>query len=490
MSNFFPSFLGHVPTGCSVRFCSSQKSPHRAGHPLCMFVTAFICLLLSNVVYAQHATGRNLYNFFDTAHRLGQFNGNALVVEKGRVVSRVSMGKADTSGSTNLTADYRFHIGSIAKEFNAVAIMMLADQHKLSLDDKLSRYLPDLPSWSNEVSIRNLLQYTSGVPDVKWKTVHNDEENWNDLLKLDSLAFKPGTAYNYNNNNTYLQRRVVAAVSGMSFKDFVVKKMLEPIGIVNAVIDPTEKDRQVARAFSNAGSQDPLAVPISGWTALTIDDLLKWTLAIRDFKLITPAATAEIITGFRPGDQSGLGGGSMENKKIVRHVHDGTARNYQALLADYPLKGRSILLMTNNQQNNLYAIEKSISNYLDGGPLVPIRKSLLRDLSASLDTLGAAGLLEVYRGLKKSSAKLYSFDSETTLNEIGYAYLGKNKRADAIILFEYNTKLFPSSGNVFDSLAEAYYADGNKAKALENYKKALELDPTNETAKRIVEELK
>ena len=85
--------------------------------------------------------------------------------------------------------------------------------------------------------------------------------------------------------------------------------------------------------------------------------------------------------------------------------------------------------------------------------------------------------------------KIYGFENQSTLNEIGYYFLGNDRIADAIIVFEYNTKLFPKSGNVFDSLGEAYYKEGNKEKALISYKKSLALDPTNMNAKKVIMDL-
>jgi tetratricopeptide (TPR) repeat protein len=94
-----------------------------------------------------------------------------------------------------------------------------------------------------------------------------------------------------------------------------------------------------------------------------------------------------------------------------------------------------------------------------------------------------------YKELAMTRNAEYGFDNESVLNSIGYYYLGKGRFEDAIAVFEYNTILFPSSGNVFDSLGEAYYNKGDKQNALLNYKRSLALDPGNTTAQRIIAEL-
>ena len=179
----------------------------------------------------------------------------------------------------------------------------------------------------------------------------------------------------------------------------------------------------------------------------------------------------------------------MDGDKLVTHIHDGTAFNYQALLTDNAPKGRMVILMTNNKQGNLYDINSAIQAILDGKPYHLLKKSILKYYQPTLDTLNGRQILAFYNDLKAKHAQEYGFDNESTLNEIGYFLMSKNKVTDAIIVFEHNTMLFPASGNVFDSLGEAYYKQGDKQKALANYKRSLQLDPSNENAKNIIAEL-
>ncbi len=460
-------------------------------NPLTMLLA--LCVFPA-ILHAQAVPAARIDSLLTKANRLGMFNGNVLVALNDRVILKKSYGFADTSRRVLLNEHYRFHIGSIAKEFNAVAIMMLAEQGKLKLGDKVSKYLPELPAWASTVSVLNLMQYTSGIPDVKWKTVKNDVDNMADIMKIDTLNFAPGTNYNYNNNNVFLQRRIVERLSGMSFNEFVRVNLLKPAGMLHSVIDPVDGDSLIARAYNNAGAEDPLAVPIAGWTAVTSEDFYRWALSVREFKLISAASTRQILYPVGPNKQAGLGGGSMNGDRMARHEHDGTARNYQALLIDNAAGKTTVLLMTNNMQNNLYPINNSISLILGGKPAPEIRRSLLTDKRAMFDTMTGKEVLAYVEQLKKGASADYSFDSETTLNAVGYFFKNKGQLDDAILIFEYNTQLFPTSGNVFDSLGESYYARNDqakddKAKALLNYKIAYRLDPSNESAKMVIAEL-
>jgi D-alanyl-D-alanine carboxypeptidase len=333
-----------------------------------------VTLLLSTRTFAQSNKAALINKYLYEAHQSGLFNGNILIANHGKVIIRKAIGFADASKKIPLSTAYRFHIGSIAKEFDAVAIMMLQEQGKLSVNDKVSVFFPGLPSWAEKISIKNLLQYTSGLPEVKWQTVHSDADNWKDLQALQQLSFEPGSSYAYNNNNTFLRRRIIEKVTGMPFNQFVQQNMLKAAGIKNGVVDPTDSDLLVAKSFNNDFKQDGLEVPISGWTCLTVDDLYKWSACIINFCLINPGSTREIITPAGPDKQCGLGGGTMERDKVITHVHDGSGLHYQALALTETGKGRTIIILSNQRQGNVYEIAAAIAAILDNKPYQPLSK--------------------------------------------------------------------------------------------------------------------
>lgn len=313
----------------------------------------------------------NLDSLFLKAQHSKAFNGNVLISQNGKIIYEKAFGKADSSGITPLDKKYRFHIGSIAKEFNAVGIMMLKEQGKLKLDDPLSKFLPELPSWANKIKIIHLLQYTSGLPQIKWNEVNQDSDNMTELKKTAALDFEPGTKYDYNNNNVFLQRRIIEKITLMPFNVFVVKKLLRPIGIKDGLVDPDEKEKRFAKSFNNKGKQDVIKYNISGWTALNLEDFYKWSEAVNSFKLITKESTTELFIPFSEGNQTGLGEGTVQNGKVLSHIHDGATFNYQALLISNP--DFTIILMSNNKQNNLKAISDSIKSILEDKPYNEIK---------------------------------------------------------------------------------------------------------------------
>jgi D-alanyl-D-alanine carboxypeptidase len=310
--------------------------------------------------------------YLGQAQQAGLLNGNVLIADHGKVVLRRAIGYADASRTLPLTLSDRFDIGSIAKEFDAVGILMLAEDGRLSLTDPVSKFIPDLPAWSATVTLNDLLHYTSGLPDIDWNTVNSDADNFRNLRALKVLDFPSGTHYAYNNNNTFLRRRVIEKVSGMTYSAFLEKRVFPKAGIRDAVIDPTDGVPQVAKGFDAHFKQDPLKVYLTGWPAVTVDDFWRWSNCVTTFCLISPESTRQILATPNPKWQTGLGHGEMKGDQLVRHMHDGNDHNFQALLMVNPLKGRTIILVTSQNRDDVYAIATAINAILDGEPYQPL----------------------------------------------------------------------------------------------------------------------
>jgi D-alanyl-D-alanine carboxypeptidase len=329
------------------------------------YIISFSLIFLTTFTAFGQDNGRKIDAYLQEQHLAGKFNGNALILENGKRLLFKSYGYADAAKTEPLTPKHRFHIGSIAKEFDAVGVMMLAEQGKLKLTDPLSKYIPELPAWSKSITIKNLLQYTSGLPDVNWKTIKNDSDNWRDLMAATQLKFAPGTQYDYNNNNTFMRRKLIEKISGISFKDFVQRRLLERAGIQNGVIDPDDNTPLLAKPFDNNFKVYPLAPPITGWTCLDLDDFLKWSDALNAFKLINARSTLQISEPFNNEAQTGLGSNMMKNGKIVNHTHGGVAIRYQAIMQYQAKTSRTIILMTNQRQDNINDLAGAINQMLD-----------------------------------------------------------------------------------------------------------------------------
>lgn len=323
-------------------------------------------------VRAEPGAAQQLHTYFEQAYKAGKMNGNVLVADGGKVVFRGAFGCADGSRKVPLTLSDRFDIGSISKEFDAVGIMILAQEGKLKLSDPVSKFVPGLPSWADTVTVDQLMHYTSGLPDIDWNTVITDEDALRNLRALKTLDFPAGTHYAYGNNNTVLRKKIVEKASGMTFAAFLEKYVFPKAGIRDAVIDPTEATPRVARSFDANFKQDSMKLYLSGWTQLTVDDFFRWSNCINTFCLISPASTRQMVATPNPKWQTGLGHGDMVGDQLAHHRHDGNDHNFEALLLSDGTKGRTIILVTNKNVEDVYAMADAVNAILDGKPYVPL----------------------------------------------------------------------------------------------------------------------
>ncbi len=166
--------------------------------------------------------------------------GSVIAVVKGNdTVLFKAYGKADVEWNIPMPVDAMFEIGSIAKQFTAVAILQLRDDGKLSLDDEITKWLPDFETNGNKVTLRRLLNHTSGIhnftetrefPSLVSNRVFPRDSAYA-LIKRYPVDFPSGTAQLYSNSGFWLLGLVVEKASGMTYKDYVEKKIFEPLGM-------------------------------------------------------------------------------------------------------------------------------------------------------------------------------------------------------------------------------------------------------------------
>ncbi len=332
-----------------------------------LFSIFTILLLLTNNVFAQTRQIRQIDSLMKWSSQIGVFNGNVLVSKNNKIIYNASFGFTDADKTNKLTAGYRFNIGSITKEFSAAALMQLQEQGKLKLNDKVSKFIPELPKWADEVAIEDLLQYASGIPNVNWKIIKNDKDLFDGLMAIDTLDFKPGTNYDYNNNNIFLRQFIVERLTGMNYKTYVEKFIFKPCKMNSSVMTPFENEENIAKGFNNNLVPDKTDLPITGGTYLTTVDLLKWANCLHDNKVVNKKSLCKIGQQFDlPETQSALGQAKFKNEDLIVHLHDGRAGNYEAILVSDIEEKFTIILLGNNYNGKVFEISDAITAILKG----------------------------------------------------------------------------------------------------------------------------
>lgn len=330
-----------------------------------LLLLSIILLLLTNNTWAQTKKVHQIDSLMKRSSQMGDFNGNVLVAENNKIIYHASLGFTDATKTKKLTTDYRFNIGSITKEFSGVALLQLQEQGKLKLEDHVSQYIPELPKWANEVTIKDLLQYTSGLPNVDWKKIKNDKDIFDDLKLIDKLDFVPGTQYDYNMNNVFLRQFILERITGMPFNLYAEKFIFKPCKMTSSVMTPFENENNIAKGFNNDSVADKADLPLTGGTYLTTLDLLKWSGCLNSNKVINADSLFELGQQFNlPETQSSLGQAKFKNRKLIEHVHDGRYGNYEALFVSDPNKKLTIILLGNNHNGKLFEISDAIAGIL------------------------------------------------------------------------------------------------------------------------------
>lgn len=419
------------------------------------------------------------------SYERGLFNGNVLIAKNDKIIYQKSFGFTDETKQTKLNNKPIFNIGSIAKEFNAVAIMILVEHGLLNLDDTVSKFNLGLPKWSEKVTIRQLINYASGIPRIDPLMPKNDEEAWKILKNNDNLLFEPGTSYSYDNSNVFLQRRIIEKLTGMSFQEFVTKNIIKPLKMTNSVFDPKlgYKNRTSCYDFDNV--RCPEMNFISGWLWVDINDFYKWIEAMNSNRLISKESFQILLNNPYAKDEGGSLGRYFEKEELQRH--NGVSYKFESIFLN-DFKNNITIILVSNNLNRVWDLGHIIHNLMLGKDYEIPKKSVYQAIrKESLDNVNTA--IETYYLLKKNSKNEYSFENPGELNKLGYELLRGDKNNESIEIFKLATKEFPKDANLFDSLGEAYFANKQYDLALDSYNKAISLGGTNGNAEKMIEKI-
>jgi CubicO group peptidase (beta-lactamase class C family) len=321
--------------------------------------------LLAAPAFAQPDPGVRVDSLF-AAWNNPQSPGCAVgVAQNGRTVLSRAYGSANLEHDIPNTAATVFEAGSVSKQFTAAAIVLLARQGKLSLEDDVRRYIPEVPDYGTTITLRHLLNHTSGLRDwgsvvqlAGWPRgtrIYTHAHALDVISRQRSLNFTPGAEYSYSNTGYNLLAMIVERVSGMSFAEFSRRELFQPLGMTKTEWrdDFTRTVKGRASAYTWDDGAWHLQMPFenihgNGGLLTTVDDLLRWNQAL-DSGTIAGLDTLEtrgvLSNGRRIDYALGLGIGDFRGLREVSH--SGATAGYRAYLARYPETGVSVALLCN-----------------------------------------------------------------------------------------------------------------------------------------------
>lgn len=439
------------------------------------------------------------------------------IVENQRVVYSAGFGVRNLNSKERMTASSLFHMASITKPFVATSIVQLWEQGKIDLDATVVKYLPYFrlaDERYKRITVRQMLSHISGMPDVQdyeWNKPQYDDgalERYVRSLGDRSLIAEPGARMQYSNMAFEVLGDVIAKVSGMSFEDYVKRNILEPLGMKSSTLlvkqaDPqllttphvqsTSYEVEVSKVFPYNRMHSPSSTLYSN-----VLDMSRWAIANMnrgelDGKRILKSSTYDLM--WKPAGeqfpQIGISWFLNKYKDNAVVTHSGGDTGFVSNLMLLPEKKIAVVMMSNYDRAPLRVITNAaldVALGLKPDPVVikpPIDKVLFKAIS----TDGLEAAVKQYYELKKNQPQAYDFQ-ERLLNILGYNFINQGKLKEAIRVLQLNVEAYPESSNVYDSLGEAYMRNGDKAPAIENYEKALKLDPANTGAVEMLKKLK
>ncbi len=312
--------------------------------------------------------------------------GVSIAVARGdRIVHARGYGFADREHGVAMTAETEVRIASVSKQFIAAAVMRLAEQKRLALDDELSRYLPSFPLQGHRVTIRQLLQHTSGIHSYTDKDTEGafaQPRRWTpaDLVATfaaHSFDFEPGTRWSYSNSGYLLLALVVEQVTGVGYAEYLGDQLTAPVGLARTFDCGTLHDVPgLARGYAPTSERDSTPVPAkvpddgsayaSGSLCSNALELVRWQRALHhDPRLLGAGSRRDMATPVLTADRTrypfGLGVflGELDGHSSL--AHGGIIEGFCSMVAYYPADDVTIVVLANTETPVAFAIASRVA---------------------------------------------------------------------------------------------------------------------------------
>jgi CubicO group peptidase (beta-lactamase class C family) len=299
-----------------------------------------------------------------------------LVVRDGLPIIRHSVGLADLESRTAATPATNYRLASMTKQFTAAAILLLAEDGRLSLADPVRKWLPTLPAAANDITIRHLLTHTSGLIDYEDVMAEGTSRQLHDadvlhlLESQDRTYFAPGTAYRYSNSGYSLLALIVGRASGTDFATFLRQRIFLPLHMQNTVAFEEGISTVANRAYgyslvNNSWTRTDQsltsAVLGDGGIYSSIDDLAKWDAALYDSRLLRPESLRAAFTPATKTDDPAVQYGFGWRMTGESLWHSGETMGFRNAIVRFPKHRLTVVVLTNRDDGEPYFLALAIA---------------------------------------------------------------------------------------------------------------------------------
>lgn len=442
------------------------------------------------------------------------FAGTVLIEIDGEKVISKGYGFKNLELNEKNTPNTIFDIGSLTKQFTASAILKLEMQGKLSTTDTITKYFQNVPVDKSTITIHDLLRHQSGLQS----NVGDDyepisETDFIDTLMRSPLQFKTGSDFSYSNIGYSLLALIIERVTEQTYEQYLYENLWKPSGMEQTGYSRPNFDTDlIAIGYGKNniiwgkptdkrwnGKAPYLHLLGNGGILSTSEDMFKWHKSLMTENVLSNEAKEKL---YHPSIRKNENNNSIyaygwdvskTNRNTFRVWHNGTNNIFYADFMRFIDERTTLILMSNKTFRGTDQLNFEIAKIVFEKNYKPTIPKPDNETNQKF----SQEIIEIIlnKGLEEAKLRFNNRPSKTEvleyhLNRNGYELLSQNKFDEAIDIFTMNCIANPNSYNAFDSLAEAYMSKGDKASAIKNYEKSLQLDPTNANAEDMIKKLK
>ena len=353
---------------------------------ICLLVLVFASSLLSfaqtSPIVDDRAAIEKVDRLFGPWNRPDTPGAAVVVIRDGRILMEKCYGSADLGKGTLIGPDTAFRLGSVTKQFTAMAVMQLAERGKLSYEDPLSKYFPVFPAYARKITLRHLLQHTAGLPEYEALFVAQDKIDWNwprsvqsepsafeptskdaleILAQVEEPRFAAGSRYEYSNSGYVILAQIVERVSGQPFARFLRENIFQPLGMDRTCLSDQTRPgiQKLATSYRTEGGayKDIDYTPVNAVYGAdgiysTLEDMCRWDQALYTEKLVKRATLEEAFTPGRLNDGSatfsGFGWRVDQALGFGRVSHGGAWLGFRNAIVRFPDQRFTVIILANH----------------------------------------------------------------------------------------------------------------------------------------------
>jgi CubicO group peptidase (beta-lactamase class C family) len=368
-----------------------------------------LCLLLVVQVSAQTAVAssspsaqeitRKVDDYMAAAVRVNRFSGAVLLARDGQPIESRGYGMANLELGVPNSPETVFRLGSVTKQFTGMAIVLLQERGKLSVNDPICKYLSDCPQAWQPITIKHLLTHTAGIPNytefpdfTKTAAMDTTAAELTNRFRDKPLQFALGEKYAYSNSGYFLLGTIIERASGKPYADFLQENIFVPLGMKQSGYDnPVRIIKNRAAGYARTSDGFINAAPISMSTAYaagalysTVGDLLLWDQALYTEKLVSRKSLDEAFTPFKSNYGYGWSIGKRFDRQVI--AHGGGIFGFSSYIARYPADRVTVIVLSNVEGAPSGEIANSLAAIVFGAPYeVPMERKEIQVAAKTLE---------------------------------------------------------------------------------------------------------